>query len=81
MTPVQAVVAVQDDVVANVAQFGMIVLARLDIDIFKGDMVAWSIFGAVQPDDSVLLGCSSDILEVDIVPASRVSTHQTQSNQ
>lgn len=47
----------------------MVLQTRLDVDVPECEIVAWTIFGAVEPDHSVLLRRSGDVLKVDIVPA------------
>lgn len=71
MASVQAVVAANDDVVADVADLLVVRLARLDVEVLKVEIPARLCFGAVEPDDTVVGGCSGNVLERNIVPSEK----------
>jgi hypothetical protein len=69
VTLVEPIGKVEDDVVADEPDLGVVVLSRLDVDTLKGELFAGEVLGAVDPDDTVASRRSGEVLKVNIGPS------------
>ena len=68
MTFVQSVVGSKHDIVTNIVELRVSIRPRLDVDIFKCDVKAWSRFTAGEIDDPITRSRTGEIVEMDIGP-------------
>ena len=68
MTRIQPILPIHDHVVTDVIDVRSISPIRLDVDIFECPVKTWIGFTAVDLDDSLAVGITGKVLEVDIGP-------------
>lgn len=68
MAIVKPVLSVQNKVVADELDFGVVRLSGLDVDVGEGKVVARAVLGAVHPEDSVVECVSGKVVHVNVVP-------------
>lgn len=68
MTRIQPILPIHDHVVTDVIYVRSVRSIRLDIDIFECPVETWIGFTAVDLDDSLAVGITGKVLEVDIGP-------------
>jgi hypothetical protein len=68
MTPIQPILPIHDNIVANITNVRSISPIRFDIDILKSPIETRVGFTAVNFDDSFTICVSGKVLEVDIGP-------------
>lgn len=68
MAVVKPVLSVQNKVVADELNLGVVRLSGLDVDVGEGKVVARAVLGAVHPEDSVVERVSGKVVHVNVIP-------------
>jgi hypothetical protein len=68
MTPIQPILPIHNNIVANIINVRSISPIRFDIDIFKSPIETGIGFTTIYFDDSFTICVSGKVLEVDIGP-------------
>jgi len=68
MTSIQSILPIHDHIITDVIDVRSVRPIRLDIDILECPVETWIGFTAVNLDDSLAVGITGKVLEVDIGP-------------
>ena len=68
MTSIQPILPIHNHIITDIVDFWSTSAIRLDVDIFECPVKTWIGFTAVDLDDSLAVGITGKVLEVDIGP-------------